>query len=116
LFRFRGAKKMAKKQLRHARKLISDPDPIPFYETLHNSIVKYVADKLQVSPHGLVWEDVDRRLGELGLKEETRAVLRSIKEEADMIRYTASEHTAEMKQASLTNAEIALEHLEEVLG
>lgn len=115
LFRVRGAKKTATKKLRNARKLLNGPDPIPFYSALHDAITKYVADKMQASPHGLVWEDVERRLQEKGVQQETLTALRTIKDEADMIRYATSEYTSEMKQASLTNAEIALEHLEEVL-
>lgn len=116
IFRIRGAKKMAQKKLRAARKLMADPNPVPFYDALHDAIISYVADKLELSPHGIIWEEVDRRLGEKGLSEETRAVLRTVKEESDVIRYTSSEYTEEMKHASLANTETALEELEKVLG
>jgi hypothetical protein len=117
LFRVRGARKEAHKRLRRANKLLkTNPDPIVFYAALHDAIASYVADKLGVSSHGLVWDDVDRQLSERSVTPETRAQLRAIKEEADMVRFAPSEYTLEMKQASLANTENVLEELEEVLG
>lgn len=116
LFRFRGARRGAQKRLKRARKLITEADPIAFYGALYEAIAGYIADKLGVSAHGLVWEEVDQRLRDRGVGDQLRYQLRIIKEEADMVRFATSEYTDEKKQISLSNTEKVLGDLEEVLS
>jgi hypothetical protein len=114
-FRSRGALRQAMKTLKHARKLESAPDPVPFYGSLYEAISNYVGDKLGVSSLGLVWEDVDRQLSERSVAADVRAALRDLKEEADMVRFAASEFTTDVRSASLAKATDVLKKLDEAL-
>jgi len=114
-YRSRGALRKALKKIKKARGLMAALDPIPFYGLLYSSLAEFLADKFGISASGMLWEDLEKRLSEKGVDEESRAIIRNIWEEADMVRFASSTFDQVAKQNSLQKTENVLVKLNRVL-
>ncbi|MCB4755796.1 MAG: BatD family protein [Elusimicrobia bacterium] len=114
-YRSREALGKARKTLKKASKLMNAADPVPFYGALYSAVADFIADKLDISSTGMIWEDVDRRLSEKAVGENLRRMARDLWEEADQVRFAASAFTDKTREESLKNAQTLLTRLNEVL-
>jgi len=112
--RSRAAKKVARKHLSAARKMVDAGMTAPFYAELRRAVFTYVANKLNVSPHGLTGDRLLEILGESGVDEELTAKARELLKQADFAQYSSAEVFPEQIAQSLQAAEDLLIKLEEV--
>jgi hypothetical protein len=112
LTRQRGAGRMAKKRLAKARSLATVEKNQQFHAELSLALVTYVADKLNVSPHGLTSD----RIGELlkaksvdsALITELLAVLR----QCDFARFSSAGVSTDSMAHALSQSESVMTRLE----
>jgi hypothetical protein len=112
--RSRGARKRAKKRLAAARKLVRSRQAIEFYAEIRLAIFSYVADKLNISPHGLTGDGLLDILREAGADEELTDRLSDLFRRADFAQYSSVEVTQQQIMESLELAERILVRLEEI--
>jgi BatD DUF11 like domain len=112
--RSRAAKKVARKHLSAARKMVGAGKTAPFYAELRRAVFTYVANKLNVSPHGLTGDRLLEILSESGVSEELTAKSRELLKQADFAQYSSAEVSPGQIAESLQAAEDLLIRLEEV--
>ena len=88
--RSRSALRMARKRLSKASKLSNRETVLDFYAELNSALVSYIADKLNISPHGLTTDKVRELLSERGASEELIADIINIIQKCDYARYAPS--------------------------
>jgi len=88
--RSRSALRMARKRLSKARKLSNRETVLDFYAELNSALVSYIADKLNISPHGLTTDKVHELLSEREASEELIADIINIIQKCDYARYAPS--------------------------
>ncbi len=112
--RSRAATRQARKRLTKARSLADCATVTDFYAEISQALLSFVADKMNISPHGLTRERVAELLTERGadrqLVDDTVDVLRK----SDFARYAPSSITQQEIDASLQTAEGVMTRLGEV--
>ncbi|MEE8149758.1 MAG: hypothetical protein V3T75_04820, partial [candidate division Zixibacteria bacterium] len=88
--RSRSALRMARKRLSKASKLSNRETVLDFYAELNSALVSYIADKLNISPHGLTTDKVRELLSEREASEELIADIINIIQKCDYARYAPS--------------------------
>lgn len=107
-----GAKKRARKRLATARKLVRSREPAKFYAEIRLAIFSYVADKLNISPHGLTSDMLLEIIKNSGAEEELLSAASSLLKRADFAQYSSVEVPQEQIMESLNMAEMVLVRLE----
>jgi len=110
--RSRGAKKMARKRLGAARKLAGSDRPNEFYAEIRLAIFSYVADKLNISPHGMTGDSLLDILKTSGVGEELIEKAAQLLKNADFAQYSSAGVPREKIMESLKDAEDILVRLE----
>lgn len=101
----RKATKMALKRLRKAGDLLKMNDSSAFYEELHNALLGYVSDKLNMPVAELSKEKISERLSAAGVSESVISELVGILDTCEFARYAPSA----AGQAMTTDYEKAIE-------
>ena len=110
--RSRAAKKMARKRLAKARKMAKSAKPGEFYAEIRMAMFSYIADKLNISPHGMTGEQLIDIVSDSGADETTIESIRSLLRNADFAQYSSANIDAAKIQDSLDKAEEVLVKLE----
>jgi hypothetical protein len=110
--RSRLAKKKARKRLAVARKLTDSGKPDKFYYEIRQALFSYVADKLNVSPHGLTSDRVLDIISESGAGEELIKETDDLLKRADFAQYSSVDVDKDQIQNSLQAAEKIMVELE----
>jgi hypothetical protein len=112
--RSRGASKQARRRLVKASKLAGGNDVAGFWSECSTVVLAFVADKLNISPHGLTSQKLATLLGERGadqgLIEDTTAFL----DKCDFARYASGSSIATDLQQALKTAEDLMVRMEGV--
>ncbi|MEW5925390.1 MAG: BatD family protein, partial [Candidatus Zixiibacteriota bacterium] len=106
------AKKMAKKRLSAASKLTGANQPDKFYAEIRLALFSYVADKLNISPHGMTGDNLTEIFQRSGASEELRKKAETLLRRADFAQYSSSTVLQEDIMQSLNDAEEILVQLE----
>ncbi len=112
--RSRSAGRLAAKRLKQARSLASVAHAEEFFGEIRLAILAFVADKLNVSPHGLTIGEVTELLATAGFKDDELEKCRRLIQRADYVRYSSGAITEKDIQGSLELANEILIRLQEV--
>ncbi len=108
------AKKMARKRLAMARKLVAQDKPDKFYSEIRLALFSYVADKLNISPHGLTSDRMIEIITTSGAGEDLIKVTTDLLNRADFGQYSSVSVDQKQIQQSLKMAEQVLVRLEDI--
>jgi hypothetical protein len=111
--RSRAAKKLARKHLSAARKMATPEQASKLFAEIRKGIFSYVADKLNISPHGLTGDGLLEILREAKLDEALIERARDLLRRADIAQYSSVTVPQEQISQSLSDAEELLVKLEE---
>ena len=114
LLRQRTAGRQAKKRLAKARSLASPEHAQKFHAELSLSLVSYIADKLNVSPHGLTSDRIGELLAEKSVDPSLIAELLSILRQCDFARFSSSGVSGDSMARALASAENLMTRMEGV--
>ncbi len=112
--RSRQAKKMARKRLAMARNLVAQDKPEEFYSEIRLALFSYVADKLNISPHGMTSDRMIEIITASGAGEELVKDTADLLKRADFAQYSSVSVGQEQIQRSLKMAEQVLVRLEDI--
>ncbi len=112
--RAKSAARMANKRLKRARALAKVETAEAFFSEIRQSILSFVADKLNVSPHGLTFQQVSELLGAAGFDDEELEKCRRLIQRADYVRYSSGTTTEADMRESLELAGQMMIRLQEV--
>ncbi len=112
--RAKSAGRLANKRLKRARSLASVQHAEEFFGEIRQAILSFVADKLNVSPHGLTIQEVTELLATAGFQDDELEKCRRLIQRADYVRYSSGAITDADIQASLNLANEILIRLQEV--
>jgi len=110
--RSRRAKKKARKRLTAASKLADQDKPDEFYSEIRLALFSYVADKLNISPHGLSSDRMIEIITTSGAEEELIKETEELLKRADFAQYSSAGVDREQIRLSLKMAERVLVRLE----
>jgi len=110
--RSRQAKKMARKRLSIVRKTAALEQPAQFYSEIRLALFSYVADKLNISQHGLTSDRFIEIINNSGAGEEIIKTTAQLLKKADLAQYSSVSVGKEQMQESLKMAEQVLIALE----
>jgi hypothetical protein len=105
--RSRTASKAARKRLSKARSLAKTETLSEFYAELNLVLAAYIADKLNISPHGLTTDSIKFLLEEKQANEELVADIISVIKQCDFARFAASSLT----QSDMDNSLLKIEQI-----
>ncbi len=112
--RSRMASKQAHKRLARARKLAMPETAGDFYAESSQAVISFVADKLNVSPHGLTIDKLTQLLAERGVDEKTLDDLADFLNQCDYARYAPGSSDQGQIDQALTRAEDLMVRMEGV--
>nr|MBN2276755.1 protein BatD [candidate division Zixibacteria bacterium] len=110
--RSRAARKMARKRLTLARKLVNSDKAAEFYSEIRRAIFSYIADKLNISPHGITGDRLIQILRDSGCDETTLDIVAGLLHHADFAQYSSVGVSRDKIIDSLNEAEKLLVKLE----
>jgi hypothetical protein len=111
--RSRQAKKLARKRLATARKLAAETTGDKFFSEIRGALFSYVADRLNISPHGITGDNLLDILRNAGFNEELLGKTATLLKTADFAQYASSAISREEMTKALNDAEELLIKLEE---
>jgi hypothetical protein len=110
--RSRRAKKMSRRRLKSARQSAGAGEPAKFYSEIRLALFSYIADKKNISPHGLTGDQVMDILNSSGAGEELIGLVSKLLKQADFAQYSSSGVSRTDIDQSLDLAEQVLIRLE----
>ncbi len=110
--RSRLARKLARKRLAAARKLAGSKQTAEFYAEIRFALFAYIADKLNISPHGMTGDQLLEIMTNANIENNIIDTTKSLLRQADFAQYSASSKTPEDIKNSLKSAEEILIKLE----
>ncbi len=105
LARSRAATKMARKRLAQAQALANPEKVEEFYAEIYNALTSYLADKLNISPHGLTSERIEEIMSSRTPDQDLIDGVLSILQECDFARYATATISQEVIETSLRQVE-----------
>ena len=112
--RARLATKAARKRLAKARGLARIDTSEQFFAECSLAVLSFIADKINISPHGLTTDKVAELLGERGADRELIDSVIDFLRQADFARYAASAVTQPDMEKALSDAEHLMVRMGEV--
>ncbi len=112
--RSRAARKMAAKRLARARKLSAGDKAAEFFGEIRQALFSYIADKKNLSPHGLTGDMILETMAASGLDTETLELAQGLLRKADFAQYSSARVPHEEMMNSLKTAEDIMVKLEGV--
>lgn len=114
LARSRAASRMARKRLAHARSLAQVDQAEAFFTEVSQALTAYLADKLNISPHGLTEERIATLLSESGADDELIDNALDLLERCNFARFAPSSVTEDDIAKALSQAEQVMVRMEGV--
>ncbi len=114
LFRQRTAGRQAKKRLAKARSLATPENSQKFHAELSLALVSYVADKLNVSPHGLTSDRIGELLSERSVDSSLTAEMLGVLRQCDFARFSSAGVSGDSMAKALASAENLMTRFEGV--
>jgi hypothetical protein len=112
LARSRGANRVARKHLARARSLTSPGKAVEFYAEIYRAVTSYIADKLNISPHGLTTTRIAELLAEWGADQQTIDQTNDLLNTCDFARFAPASVTDDDIGKSLKAAELLITRME----
>lgn len=112
--RSRTAKKMARKRLAEARKMAKSGKAAEFFAEVRLALFAFVADKINISPHGLTGDILMDILKERAVEDSILGQIKDLLMQADFAQYSSSQVSSGEIQNSLKSAEEILVGLEKI--
>lgn len=112
--RSRLASKAARKRLARARSLANPDQASDFFAEVHLALISYVADKLNISPHGLTTDQLRQLLGEREADEALIEDVGAVLGRCDFGRFAPASTSQQDIDQLLTTAEQVMTYLEGV--
>lgn len=114
LARSRAASKMARKRLAHAQSLAKSENIEEFFAEIQRALFSYIADKLNISPHGLTVDKIKELLQQHSANEELVGQIGEIIRKCDFARFAPSSLKSSDIEDSLKQTETVMVQLEGV--
>jgi hypothetical protein len=111
--RSRGANRQAKKRLKRAREVATIATVEEFFAEVRLALLSFVADKRNVSVHGLTIDEFAVTLEQAKFSSDEISAARTLIQRADYVRYSSGGLTQGDIDKSLTDAELILVKLQE---
>ncbi len=108
------AGKKARKRLSKARSLASVEKGLAFFAEVHQTLTSYIADKLNVSPHGLTTDRIAELLAARGADETLIGEINGVLQRCDFARFAPSSINQPDIDRTLADVEQAMIRLEGV--
>ncbi len=105
LARSKTALREAKKRLTKAKSIAHVDTTAEFYVEIYSSVTSFIADKMNISPHGMTIDSIKSLLTEKNAKPELIESIEKILKQSDFARYAASSLTQTDIDADLENAQ-----------
>jgi len=105
----------AQKHLSNARELLQLDNPSEFYATLARTILKHIADKLNVTPASVTSDNIYDMLERRGVSNDVIKELRQCLESCDYGRFSSGQLSKAQMESTLDTAEQVIMHLEKQL-
>lgn len=112
--RSRSAGREARKRLAKARSLANLASSQQFHTEIHRALTTYIADKLNVSPHGLTIDGIESMLRQKGADDTLIAGVTEIWKKCDFARFAPSSVSEESIVSLLAKTEQVMSRIEEV--
>jgi hypothetical protein len=112
LARSRRAGKVAKKRLAKAKSQASVEHAGEFFAEIYTALTSYIADKLNVSPHGLTTERISELLQQKGVDDTLIQNLVDLIQKCDFARFAPASLTQQDIDRALAEAEETIIHIE----
>ncbi|UCD63557.1 MAG: BatD family protein, partial [Candidatus Zixiibacteriota bacterium] len=112
--RSRAALKMARRRLARARSMADTEKAAEFYAEIYLALTSFIADKMNISPHGLTTDRIGLVLGGKTAGPSLSEAITALMQKCDFARYAPSSVTGEDIAASLKQAEEIMVALEGV--
>jgi hypothetical protein len=112
--RSRSAGREARKRLAKARSLANLSSSQQFHTEIHRALTTYIADKLNVSPHGLTIDGIESLLRQKGADDALIAGVADIWRKCDFARFAPSSISQESIVSLLAQTEEVMSRIEEV--
>lgn len=103
--RSRAALKIARRRLARARSMAGVDRTAEFYAEIYSALTSFIADKLNISPHGLTTDRVRQLVGERSDDQALLDKISNLMQKCDFARYAPSSITDETIKESLKQAE-----------
>ena len=114
LARSKTALKEAKRKLTKAKSIARTDTTAEFYVEIYAAVTSFIADKMNISPHGLTIESIKKLLIDKNAKEELIHDIETLLKQTDFARYAASSMKQEDINADLLKAENIMVAMSEV--
>jgi len=105
----------AQKHLSNARELLQLDNPSEFYATLARTILKHIADKLNVTPASVTSDNIYDILEKRGVSDDVIKELRQCLESCDYGRFSSGQLSKVQMESTLDTTEQVIMHLEKQL-
>ena len=105
----------AQKHLSNARELLQLDNPSEFYTTLARTILKHIADKLNVTPASVTSDNIYDMLERRGVSNDVIKELRQCLESCDYGRFSSGQLSKAQMELTLDTTEQVIMHLEKQL-
>jgi len=105
----------AQKHLSNARELLQLDNPSEFYATLARTILKHIADKLNVTSAAVTSDNIYDMLEKRGVSNDVIKELRQCLESCDYGRFSSGQLSKAQMESTLETAEKVIMHLEKQL-
>ena len=105
----------AQKHLSNARELLQLDNPSEFYATLARTILKHIADKLNVTPASVTSDNIYDMLEKRGVSNDVIKELRQCLESCDYGRFSSGQLSKAQMESTLDTTEQVIMHLEKQL-
>jgi len=105
----------AQKHLSNARELLQLDNPSEFYATLARTVLKHIADKLNVTPASVTSDNIYDMLEKRGVSNDVIKELRQCLESCDYGRFSSGQLSKAQMESTLDTTEQVIMHLEKQL-
>jgi hypothetical protein len=105
----------AQKHLSNARELLELDNPSEFYAALAKTILKHIADKLNVTPAAVTSDNIYDMLEKRGVSDDVIKELRQCLESCDYGRFSSGQLSKAQMESTLDTTEQVIMHLEKQL-
>jgi BatD DUF11 like domain len=112
--RSRGASREAKRRLAQARKLASQSNAVQFHTEIARAVISWIADKLNISPHGLTTDQIQELLTNHSADASLISDIAELLKRCDYARFAPSSISEADIQKSLETAEQVMTRIEGV--
>ena len=114
LARSKTALREAKRKLAKAKSIAHTDTTAEFYVEIYSAVTSFIADKMNISPHGLTIESIKELLSHKNADEELIKEIEQLLKQTDFARYAASSMNQDTINADLEKAQSIMVSISEV--